>query len=224
MIAATPRNAEYRLAARISSQPPASTSHGSSAIWHLPSVFSPSLFPMPHSEFRIPNSPLKWPRESVPAPPAPAGHDLLLTPPGRRSTCYKMLRCPVVSKVQRTMFSAQGNMNSEVTSKSRLALVACDFRYKCVLQKELRRYVPRSILPPKSPFRPHFGAFYPHPGSKSALRCGQIQPFLPATRRRLNVTGPARRSPMVRSEHLMCRSAPVSLSGPSAGSPGASLR
>jgi len=75
------------------------------------------------------------------------------------------------------MFSAQDNMNSEVTSKSRRALVACDFRHKCILQKELRRYVPRSILPPKSPFRPHFGAFYPHPGSKSALRCGRGDPL-----------------------------------------------
>jgi len=119
----------------------------------------------------------KRPRESVPATPAPAAHDLLLTPPGRQSTCYKMLRCPVVSKVQRAMFSAQGNMSSEVTSKSHLALVDCDSRHKRISQKELRRYVPRSILPPKSPFRPHFGAFYPHPGSKSALRCGRGDPL-----------------------------------------------
>ena len=37
--------------------------------------------------------------------------------------------------------------------------------------------MPRSILPPKSPFRPHFGAFSPHPGSKSALRCGRGDPL-----------------------------------------------
>jgi hypothetical protein len=30
---------------------------------------------------------------------------------------------------------------------------------------------------PKSPFRPHFGAFYPHSGSKSALRCGRGDPL-----------------------------------------------
>ena len=47
----------------------------------------------------------------------------LRTPPGRQSTCYKMLRCPVVSKIRRAMFSAQGNMNWEVTSKSRRPLV-----------------------------------------------------------------------------------------------------
>ena len=52
-----------------------------------------------------------------------------------------------------------------------------DFRHKYILQKELRRYVPRSILSPKSPFRPHFGAFYPHPGSKSALRCARGDPL-----------------------------------------------
>jgi len=53
-------------------------------------------------------SALKRPRESVPATPAPAVHDLLLTPPARQSTCYKMLRCPVVSKSSaRHVFSAR---------------------------------------------------------------------------------------------------------------------
>ena len=38
------------------------------------------------------------------------------------------------------MFSAQSNMNSEVTSKSRLALVGPDFRLNCIQKQELRRY------------------------------------------------------------------------------------
>jgi len=68
------------------------------------------------------------------------------------------------------MFSAQVNTNSEFTSIPGLALVERDSRHKCSLQKELRRYELRSIFPQKPPFRPHFGAFYPHPAHKSALR------------------------------------------------------
>ncbi len=45
-----------------------------------------------------------------------------------------------------------------------------DSRHKYIPQKELRRYDPRSKFPQKSPFRPHFGAFYPHSAHKSALR------------------------------------------------------
>ena len=99
----------------------------------------------------------------------------LLTPPGSQSTCYKMLRCPVVSKVQRAMFSAQGNMNAEVTSKSRRALLACDFRYKCIPQKELRRYVPRSMLRPKTPFSTPFRGVLPPSGQqiRAPMRTGR---------------------------------------------------
>ncbi len=90
-----------------------------------------------------------------------------LTPPGRQSTCYEMLHNPVVSKIQSAVFSAQGNRNSEVTSKSRRPLGDCDFRRKCIIQKELRRYVPRSILPSKSAFSAPFRGVLPPPGSKS---------------------------------------------------------
>src|SRR5271157_296732 len=61
-------------------------------------------------------------------------------------------------------------MNLEFASIPLLALVERDSRHKYSLQKELRRHEPRSIFPPKPPFRPLFGAFYPHPAYKSALR------------------------------------------------------
>jgi len=55
-------------------------------------------------------------------------------------------------------------------SVPRLALVERDYRHKYSLQKELRRHEPRSRFPQRSPFRPLFGAFYPDPAHKSALR------------------------------------------------------
>jgi len=60
-------------------------------------------------------------------------------------------------------------MNADLTSIPRLALVEHVYRHKCNLQKELRRFEPRSIFPNKPPFRPQFGPFYPHPANKSAL-------------------------------------------------------
>jgi len=92
------------------------------------------------------------------------------SPPGRRSTCYEMLRFPVFSKVWRAMFSAQVNMNSEFTSIPRPALVKRDSRHKFSLQKELRRYEPRSIFPQKTAFSTPFRGVLPHPAAKSALR------------------------------------------------------
>ncbi len=92
------------------------------------------------------------------------------SPTRRGSTCYDMLRFPLPAEVWRAMISAQVNMNSEFTSNPRLALVERDSRHKYSPHKELRRYDPRSKFPQKSPFRPHFGAFYPHSAHKSALR------------------------------------------------------
>ena len=45
-----------------------------------------------------------------------------------------------------------------------------DFSHNCILIQELPRLDIRSMFPPKSPFRALFGAFYPHPAHKSALR------------------------------------------------------
>ncbi len=45
-----------------------------------------------------------------------------------------------------------------------------DFSHNCILIRELRRLEIRSMFPPKSPFRALFGAFYPHPAHRSALR------------------------------------------------------
>src|SRR5271157_3382926 len=90
-------------------------------------------------------------------------------PPPGGSTCYDMLRFPLPARVRRAMFSAQVIINSEFTSNPRLALVEHDSRHKCSTQKELRRHDPRSKFPQKSPFRPHFRAFYPHSAHKSAL-------------------------------------------------------
>ncbi len=81
-----------------------------------------------------------------------------------------MLRFPVFSKVWRAMFSAQVNMNSEFTSIPRPSLVKRDSRHKFCLQKELRRYEPRSIFPQKTAFSTPFRGVLPHPAAKSALR------------------------------------------------------
>src|SRR5208337_5424961 len=51
-----------------------------------------------------------------------------------------------------------------------MALVERDSRHNYCYKKGLRRYEPRSRFPHKPPFRPLFGAFYPHPAHKSALR------------------------------------------------------
>jgi len=48
--------------------------------------------------------------------------------------------------------------------------VGSNFRPNSTLTQELRRYDLCSIFPRKSPFRPLFRAFYPHPARKSALR------------------------------------------------------
>ena len=68
------------------------------------------------------------------------------------------------------MRSAQVNMNSEFTSIPRPALVKRDSRHKCGLQKELRRYEPRSIFPQNTAFSTPFRGVLPHPAAKSALR------------------------------------------------------
>ena len=58
-----------------------------------------------------------------------------------------------------------------------------DFGYNCILIQELRRLDMRSMFPPKSPFRARFGAFYPHPAHKSALRAeGATHFFAPGQR------------------------------------------
>ena len=55
-----------------------------------------------------------------------------------------------------------------------------DFSHNCMLIQELRRLEIRSMFPPKSPFRALFGAFYPHPAHRSALRAasGRATHFL----------------------------------------------
>src|SRR5271157_4880675 len=92
---------------------------------------------------------------------------------GARSTCYEMLRFPVPTAVWRAYFSAQVNVVYECTSIPLLSLVGRNFRLNCILIKESCRNEPRSRFPKKSPFRPHFRAFYPHPANKSSLRVGR---------------------------------------------------
>ena len=101
----------------------------------------------------------------------------LLTPPGRQSTCYEMLHNPVVSKIQRAMFSAQGNMSSEVTPKSRLALVGRDFRLNCIQKQELRRYDPRSKLPRNNAFSTPFQSVLPPSGRRIRAASGRVHPL-----------------------------------------------
>src|SRR5271157_2580059 len=74
-------------------------------------------------------------------------------------------------------------MQYEFTPISLLTLVGRNFRLNCILKQELRRYEPRSRFPKKSPFRPLFRAFYPHPASKSSLRVGRGSCGMPSLRR-----------------------------------------
>src|SRR5271157_3932606 len=81
-----------------------------------------------------------------------------------------MLRFPVSPEVWRALFSAQVTIGHGFTTIPLLTLVGRDFRLNCIVKQELRRYDPRSRFPKKSPFRPLFRAFYPHPANGSALR------------------------------------------------------
>src|SRR5208337_3720040 len=64
----------------------------------------------------------------------------------------------------------QVTIRNGFTTISLSTLVGRNFRLNCILEQELRRYDPRSRFPQKSPFRPHFRAFYPHPANKPSLR------------------------------------------------------
>src|SRR5208282_953955 len=81
-----------------------------------------------------------------------------------------MLCFPVLAEIFRSYFSTQINVRYYFTSISLLTLVGRDSRPNYILKQELRRYEPRSQSSKKSPFRPHFRAFYPHPANKSLLR------------------------------------------------------
>jgi len=92
------------------------------------------------------------------------------SPPGRASTCYEMLHFTLPAEVWRAWISSQATIMDGFTTISLWTLVGRNFRLNCILKKELRRYDQRSRFPQKSPFRPFFRAFYPHPANKSALR------------------------------------------------------
>ena len=91
-------------------------------------------------------------------------------PPGRgqhATTCYVFR---FRQKFGEPGFRRKLILNHEFTSISPLTLVERNCRLNCMLIQELRRYDPRGRLRKKPPFRPLFGAFYPHPAHKSALR------------------------------------------------------
>ena len=52
-----------------------------------------------------------------------------------------------------------------------------DSRHNYCHRNWLRRHEPRSRFPPKPPFRPLFGAFYPHPAHKSGAGSGSGHPL-----------------------------------------------
>ena len=96
-----------------------------------------------------------------------AGQDQLFI---RSVTCYDMLRFTLPAEVWRAWFSAQVTIRYEFTTIALLTLVGRNFRLNYILTQELRRSDPRSRFAKKTPFRPHFRAFCPHPVNKSAGR------------------------------------------------------
>ena len=121
---------------------------------------------------------LRAPRSSESADDAArqAGYSTPHPAEGQHATKCYVFR--FFGEVRRAMFSAQVNMNSEVTSIPRLDLVERDSRHKYSIQKNLRRYGPRSIFLKKTPFRPHLRPFCPDPANKSALRAEGATHFL----------------------------------------------
>ena len=80
-----------------------------------------------------------------------------------------------------------------------MPLVGRNIRLNCIHKQELRRNDPHSRSSKKSPFRPLFRAFYPHPANRSFLSAGGATHFLGPGKRVGPPTSPGHGSPAPRS-------------------------
>ena len=80
-----------------------------------------------------------------------------------------------------------------------MPLVGRNIRLNCIHKQELRRNDPHSRSSKKSPFRPLFRAFYPHPANRSFLSAGGATHFLGPGKRVWPPTSPGHCSPAPRS-------------------------
>jgi len=147
------------------------------AIWLCSGIFlSP---PTPSFVFTdcgsLSSSPTPHDRQGRPS--TPRAEPVTAHPARHGSTCYDMLRFTLPAEVWRAWFSTQVTIKHGFTTISLLPLVGRTSRLNCIVEQGLCRYSPRSRFPQKSPFRPLFRAFYPHPANGSSLRADGAHPL-----------------------------------------------